>query len=92
MYISIIYSILDKKSEIIYISNNELEALNSLMDKSASLSTSEKKYIVNVMDKHTVHVYYHDIGYVTSSTKLSHILQLLEYNGELESTDIEIEQ
>jgi hypothetical protein len=84
MYIAIIYSIIDKKSQIIYISNNELEAIDSLMDKSAKLSTDEEKnYKVNVIDKRTIHVYHHDVGYLSTSVKLSHILEILEYDGEL---------
>jgi len=82
MYIAIIYSIADKKSEIIYISNDELEALNALMDRSALLSMA-LTHRVNVINKHTIHVYHHDIGYVSTSVKISHILELLEYDGEI---------
>lgn len=84
MYIAIIYSIIDRKSEIIYISNNLLEVIDSLMNKSAKLSTdTQRNYKVNVINERTIHVYHQDIGYLTTAVKLSHILEILEYDGEL---------
>lgn len=84
MFIASIYSIQDKKNNIIFISNDELTAIEALMEKSSELSTStEKKYKVNIIDKHIIHVYQTEDYYFSSASKLAFILQIQQYNGEI---------
>lgn len=78
MFIAIVHSVSEKKSNIIAISDDELVAIDSLVGKSVEIS-EKKEYRVNIIDKRTIHVYHDIIGYVTSSTKLSYILEILEY-------------